>query len=212
MAEKNRVVLIIEALKSRYLSKGVWLEYKTPFQLLVATMLSAQSTDIVANRLTKSLFKKYRSIQGFSRASLSVFEKDIFSSGFYRTKSRHIIDASKKILSDFNGCVPSTMEGLLALPGVGRKTANIVLSNAFKKTEGIAVDTHVGRISQRLGFSASNDPKRIEKDLMGLVPLKYWLDLNHMLVAFGRSVCRSRNPLCKECLIRKLCLWKNKKT
>jgi endonuclease III len=207
---KDKITVIIKKLRFAYPAKGGFLKHKTAFQLLVATILSAQSTDITANKITARLFKKYKTIKAVSCARLSKFEQIIFQSGFYKSKARYIRAASRKILNDYNGRVPSSMNELLKLPGVGRKTANIVLSNAFKKTEGIAVDTHVKRIIRRLGFTRSSDPAKIEKDLLAIVPLKYWLDFNHILVNFGRVVCRSRNPLCKKCRIIKLCPWKDK--
>ncbi len=207
---KDKITITIKKLLSEYPAKGPFLKYKTAFQLLVATILSAQSTDIIANKLTARLFKEYKTVKALSRAGLSELEKIIFQSGFYKSKARYIRAASRKILNDYNGRVPSSMNELLKLPGVGRKTANIVLSNAFRKTEGIAVDTHVRRISQRLGLTGSNNPDKIEKDLLAIVPLRYWLDFNHILVNFGRVVCRSRKPLCGKCRIIKLCPWKDK--
>jgi endonuclease III len=207
---KDKITIIIKKLHSAYPAKGAFLKHRTAFQLLVATILSAQSTDITANRLTARLFKTYKTVKALSCARLSELEQIIFQSGFYKSKARYIRAASRKILNDYNGRVPSSMDALLKLPGVGRKTANIVLANAFKKTEGIAVDTHVKRISQRLAFSRSSNPAKIEKDLLAIVPSRYWLDFNRILVNFGRLVCRSRKPLCVKCRIMKLCPWKDK--
>jgi endonuclease III len=187
------------------------LRYKTPFQLLIATILSAQSTDITANKVASKLFKKYKGVKCFAGAKPNELEKDIYSAGFYKVKSKNIIKASQKILSMFKGRVPETMDKLLQLPGVGRKTANIILSNAFSKAEGIAVDTHVKRIARRLGITKNTDPDKIEKDLLRIVPKRYWLDLNHIFVNFGRLICRSRNPLCQNCVIEGLCFSKDKK-
>jgi endonuclease III len=210
MQRKKRTLLIIKRLKSLFPQNKTSLKHKNPFQLLIATILSAQSTDITANKVASGIFKKYKGIKGFSGAKLSELEKDIFSSGFYRAKSKNIIAASEKILSEFNGRVPNTMHGLLQLPGVGRKTANIILSSAFKKSEGIAVDTHVKRISRRLGFTKNTDSDKIERDLLGIIPRKYWLDFNYMLVDFGRKICKSKKPLCLRCGIEKLCRFKDK--
>jgi endonuclease III len=203
----NRISIIIRRLKGLYPSTAGSLRHNTPFELLVATILSAQSTDITANRLTRKLFEKYGDVRGFSRARLSELEHDAYSSGFYKMKSRNIINAAKKIVSDFKGKVPSSMDLLLTLPGVGRKTANIVLSTAFKKREGIAVDTHVKRISQRLGFTSNTIADKIEQDLLKIIPYRYWLDFNLLLVNFGRAVCKSKKPLCDKCILRDICTW-----
>ena len=210
MQNEKRIRFIIKRLKALTSHSKTSLNYRTPFQLLIATILSAQSTDITANKVTSSIFKKYKNAKGFAHAKLSQLEKNIYSSGFYKIKSKNIIAASKKILSEFSGRVPRTMDGLLRLPGVGRKTANIVLSSAFKNPEGIAVDTHVKRIARRLGFTQNADPGKIEKDLLRIIPRRYWLDFNYMLVGFGRSVCKSRKPLCSRCAIRQFCYFKDK--
>jgi endonuclease III len=210
MEKEKRILLIIKRLKSLFPHNKTSLKHKNPFQLLIATILSAQSTDITANKVAFKVFKKYKNVKGFAVAGLSELEKDIYSSGFYKTKAKNIIEASKKILSQFRGRVPDTMDELLKLPGVGRKTANIILSSAFRKAEGIAVDTHVKRIARRLGLSKNLNPEKIEKDLLKAVPRKYWLEFNYMLVRFGRSICKSRNPLCLKCGIEKLCCFKDK--
>jgi endonuclease-3 len=181
------------------------LAFGTPFQLLVATILSAQSRDELINKVTPGLFKKYPSVEAFAAASQSELEKDVHSTGFFRTKARSLIAASKKIVEDFGGRLPETMEELITLPGVARKTANIVLSSAFGKAEGIAVDTHVRRLSQRLGLSREHDPDKIERDLMALVPKKTWIDFNYLLVNHGRAVCHARKPECGICKLCELC-------
>jgi endonuclease III len=210
MQKEKRILLIIKRLESLFPQNKTSLKHKNPFQLLIATILSAQSTDITANKVTSKIFKKYKDIKGFAGAKLSGLEKDVYSSGFYRVKSKNIIAVSKKILSEFNGRVPDTMYALLKLPGVGRKTANIILSSAFKKSEGIAVDTHVKRISRRLGFTKHTDPNKIEQDLLRILPRKYWFDFNYMLVNFGRTICKSRLPLCYRCTLERLCHFKDK--
>ena len=181
------------------------LRYKKPFELLVATILSAQCTDERINKLTPGLFKKYKGPVAFAGANVAELEKDIRSAGFYRNKSRNIIGASQKIMRDFGGRVPENMEALLTLPGVARKTANIVLSSSFRKAEGIAVDTHVKRLSGRLSLSKANSPEKIEKDLMKIIPKKDWIDFNYLLVNHGRKICQARKPLCRECPLNHLC-------
>jgi len=202
---KDRIKPIISILRKKYPRPRTALLHKTPFELLVATILSAQCTDKRINKMTPALFKKYNTIAAFADAKQASVEKDIRSAGFYRNKARNIIGASKKILSDFGGRVPDSMEKLITLPGVARKTANIVLSSSFKKAEGIAVDTHVRRVSQRLRLSKEDNPDKIEKDLMALVPREDWLDFNCLIVNHGRNVCQARKPLCLECPINKLC-------
>ncbi|MBU1061213.1 MAG: endonuclease III, partial [Candidatus Omnitrophica bacterium] len=171
----------------------------------IATVLSAQCTDKRVNKITPGLFKKYKSVYDFSNAKQSILEKKIRSTGFYRNKAKNIIAASKRIVEDFKGKVPGTMQELVSLPGVARKTANIVLSSGFKKAEGIAVDTHVKRLSGRMGLSTEYNPGKIEKDLMRIVPKKAWLDFNYILVEHGRKTCKARGPLCRECLVSRLC-------
>jgi endonuclease III len=183
------------------------LDSEDPLQLLVATILSAQSTDPQINRITPALFKRYKTVRDYADADIEELEKYVHSSGYYRSKARRIRDACKKILSDFHGEVPDTMDGLISLPGVGRKTANIVLAHGFGKIEGIAVDTHVARVSQRLGFSASKDPERIEKDLLKLLPEETWGEVNHLLIDHGREFCKARKPLCTGCPVADRCAF-----
>lgn len=201
----GRIIEIIRVLRKAYPRSRTALSYDTPLQILVATILSAQCTDVRVNMITPSLFKKYRRASDFASASQSVLEKEIRSTGFFRNKTRNIIAASKKIVDDFHGEVPDAMESLLTLPGVARKTANIVLSSAFKKAEGIAVDTHVKRLAERLGLSKEKDPEKIERDLIIIVPGKDWLDFNYLLVNHGRAICQARKPLCPRCPIKRLC-------
>ena len=205
MALDRKVVKIIKILEEEYPNSKTELFYKTPFQLLIATILSAQCRDERVNKITPALFKRYRTASDFSDIKQSVLEKEIYSAGFYKNKARNIIAASKKIAGDFNGRLPSDMQSLISLPGVARKTANIVLSSAFKKAEGIAVDTHVKRLSFRLGLTEESNPDKVERDLMGIVPKKYWLDFNYLFVNHGRKVCQARKPLCAECCIKQFC-------
>ena len=201
----KRIRKIIKTLRKEYPKSRVSLKHKSPFELLISTILAAQCTDKRVNQITPYLFKKYKGAENFAKARQTSLEKDIRSTGFYRNKAKNIIAASKKIKKDFKGKVPSTMETLTSLPGVARKTANIVLSASFNKAEGIAVDTHVKRLSGRLGLSSEKDPKKIEKNLMKIVPFKDWLDFNFILVDHGRTICNARKPLCTRCVINKLC-------
>lgn len=202
---KQRIGEIIAALYKAYPRSRTALRFESPLQILVATILSAQCTDERVNQVTPSLFRKYRTPRDFASVDQKILEGEIRSTGFFRNKAKSIIGASKKIVEDFDGAVPDNMEDLLTLPGVARKTANIVLSSAFKKAEGIAVDTHVKRLSQRLGLSKENVPDKIEQDLMAIVPKKDWIDFNYMLVLHGRAVCPSRKPRCPECQLKHLC-------
>jgi len=182
------------------------LRFRTPLQILIATILSAQCTDRKVNEITPALFKKYSSAADFAAADRIELENEIRPTGFYRNKAKNIIKTCQKIEEDFQGAVPDNMAALITLPGVARKTANIVLSSGFKRAEGIAVDTHVKRISARLDLSGEKVPDKIERDLMKVVPKKDWLDFNYLLVNHGRTFCNARKPRCKECPIRHLCL------
>jgi len=202
---KERIGEIIRILRKAYPDSHTALSFKTPLQILVATILSAQCTDERVNKITPSLFNKYKTAHDFAKASQAVLEQEIRSAGFYRNKAKNIIAASKMIVDKFGGKVPDAMTDLISLPGVARKTANIVLSSAFKKSEGIAVDTHVNRLAQRLELSAETDSEKIERDLMEIMPRKYWLDFNYLLVNHGRAVCIARSPKCPDCLLQHLC-------
>lgn len=201
----DRVSDIVRILRKTYPGSRTALAFKTPIQLLVATILSAQCTDARVNKITPGLFKKYKSVKDFAGAKQSTLEQEIRSTGFFRHKAKNIIAASKKIVNDFGAKVPDNMRDLISLPGVARKTANIVLSSIFNKAEGIAVDTHVNRLSQRLGFSKQGNSEKIEQDLMRIVPREYWLEFNYLLVNHGREICKARNPMCPQCVINRLC-------
>ncbi len=203
--DQKRVSEIIRILHNAYPRSHTMLDYKTPFEIMVATILAAQCTDERVNKITPHLFKKYKDAYGFSKAKQDILEQEIRSTGFYRNKAKNIIASSRRIVEKFNARVPDTMSELITLPGVARKTANIVLSSGFKKAEGIAVDTHVRRLSQRLGLTREDNPNKIEQDLMRFVPKKDWLDFNYMLVNHGREICKARRPLCAECVLSKLC-------
>jgi endonuclease-3 len=202
---KDRVVKIIGILEREYPHSRTALAFEIPLQILIATILSAQCTDERVNRLTPALFRKYPDAEAFAKADRAELEKDIRPTGFFRNKAKSIIGAAAKIVSDFGGRVPDTMAELIRLPGVARKTANIVLSSAYRKAEGIAVDVHVKRLSGRLGLSKQENPEKIERDLMEIVPKKHWLDFNYLLVNHGRKTCPARKPKCPECKLAKLC-------
>ena len=204
-AKKKWALEIVRLLRKEYPGKGTALHFKKPLDLLVATILSAQSTDRQINKITLHLFRKYRTAADYARADREEFEREIRSAGFFRNKARNIIDAGRLLKEEFNGKVPRSMEELLELPGVARKTANIVLYNAFGVTAGIAVDTHVKRLSQKLGLSASNNPVRIERDLMELLPRRQWGPWNYLVISHGRRICLARRPLCGECVLSHGC-------
>ena len=203
---EKRIRDIIRILSQTYPNSRTALRFRTPLQILIATILSAQCTDRKVNEITPALFKKYSSAADFAAADRIELENEIRPTGFYRNKAKNIIKTCQKIEEDFQGAVPDNMAALITLPGVARKTANIVLSSGFKRAEGIAVDTHVKRISARLDLSGEKVPDKIERDLMKVVPKKDWLDFNYLLVNHGRTFCNARKPRCKECPIRHLCL------
>ena len=207
MATKKaeRALDIVSRLKQMYPKAKCSLDYTNAFELLIATMLSAQSTDVRVNIVTKSLFRKYPNPQAFAGASQVEMERDVRQTGFFRNKAKAVIAASKAIVEKHGGEVPRTMEELTALPGVGRKTANVVLGNAFKTAVGIVVDTHVARASGRLGLTANFDPVKIEQDLMKLIPQKEWTVFSHRLIQHGREICVARKPKCRECRLNPLC-------
>jgi endonuclease III len=192
-------------LQDEYPNAEPMLHFNNPLELMVATILSAQCTDKQVNKVTQVLFKKYLSVEDFANADLTELGKDIYTTGFYHQKAKHIIGSAQLILTEFNGKVPNTMEDLLKLPGVGRKTANIVLARGFDIIEGIAVDTHVTRLSQKLGFTRNSDPKKIEIDLMALARKEDLENLSMTLILHGRNVCIARRPKCGECVVNALC-------
>lgn len=201
----ERTAEIVRLLQKMYPRAKCSLDFETPLQLLVATILSAQSTDARVNLVTKTLFKKYGSAEAFARAKTDVFERDIKSTGFFRSKTKSVQGAARTIVETHNGQVPQTMEQLTALPGVGRKTANVVLGNAFGKPAGIVVDTHISRVSGRLALTRQSNPEKIEADLMKLVPQKEWIRFSHRMILHGRQICVARKPKCSQCLLNELC-------
>lgn len=201
----KRIGRIIGLLRERYPQPRTALEFQNPLQILVATILAAQCTDERVNRITPGLFWKYPTAAAFARADRTELEQEIRSAGFFRNKAKNIIGAARRIVEDFGCAVPDSMAALVTLPGVARKTANIVLSAGYGKAEGIAVDTHARRLSRRLGLSRHEDPEKIERDLLAVVPEQDWLDFNVLLVEHGRALCPARKPKCPECFLRRLC-------
>jgi len=202
---KTRIGDVLARLKRAYPEARCALDHENPLQLLVATILSAQCTDVRVNIVTRDLFKKYRTAADYAAANPEVFEQEIRSTGFFRNKTKSILGMANALVERFGGKVPQTMDELTPLPGVGRKTANVVLGNAFGKNEGVVVDTHVGRISQLLGLTKQTDAVKIEQDLMKLVPREEWTLFSHLLIHHGRAVCIARRPRCGDCVLADLC-------
>ena len=208
---KKRTQEILSRLDQVYTREyKCYLNYETPWQLLIATMLSAQCTDARVNVVTKDLFQKYDTLEKFATSSLEELEQDIRPTGFYHTKARNIIGAARKLVTEYHGEVPDTLEELTSLPGVGRKTANVILGNIYQKPS-VVVDTHVKRISTRLGFTREKDPEKIEYDLMKELPKDHWILYNIQIITFGRQICFARNPKCEECFLTDYCLEYKKK-
>ncbi len=208
---KKRTQEILSRLDQVYTREyKCYLNYETPWQLLIATMLSAQCTDARVNVVTKDLFQKYDTLEKFAASSLEELEQDIRPTGFYHTKARNIIGAARKLVTEYHGEVPDTLEELTSLPGVGRKTANVILGNIYQKPS-VVVDTHVKRISTRLGFTREKDPEKIEYDLMKELPKDHWILYNIQIITFGRQICFARNPKCEECFLTDYCLEYKKK-
>lgn len=201
---------LIEILKDTYPDATCSLDFTNPFELVVAVMLSAQCTDERVNKTTPSLFKEYNTPEAFSNINLSILEEFIHPCGFYKNKAKNIKACAQKVMSDFNGVVPKNMEDLLTLPGVGRKSANVILLEVFGIANGVAVDTHCKRISNRIGLSTQTDPSKIEEDLIRIFPKEYLKDVNHLFIWHGRNTCTARSPKCHFCTINKFCkTWNN---
>ena len=196
---------IVEALKRRYPDATCSLDFKTPFEMVVAVMLSAQCTDERVNKTTPDIFKKYSTPEDFANIDIELLEKLIHPCGFYKNKAKNIKACAKEIVRRFGGKVPQTMEELTSLPGVGRKSANVIMLEAFGKAEGIAVDTHCKRIANKMGLSKENEPEKIEQDLLKIFDKEDYKDINHLLVWHGRNTCIARNPKCKECPVKEMC-------
>jgi len=208
--DPRRVAAILAGLDAAYPEATCELNYANAFQLLIATILSAQCTDVRVNQVTQELFKKYTKPEDFAYASPTELEKEIRPTGFFRNKTKSIMGASKGLIEKFGGQVPRTMEEILTLPGVARKTGNVVLGTAYGITSGIVVDTHVIRLSQRLDLTRNDDPKKIEQDLMKVIPENKWIKFSHQLIWHGRRVCIARKPRCTECNLESICYSKDK--
>lgn len=205
MKTKKDTIEIIKRLKEYYPDATCSLDFATPFQMVIAVMLSAQCTDERVNKTTVGLFEKYGTPEKMANADIKELEKIIYPCGFYKNKAKNALACSKKIVEEFNGIVPDNMKLLQTLPGVGRKSANVVMLEAFHSPQGIAVDTHAKRISNRIGFSKESDPEKIENDLLKVVSKEYYYDVNHLFVWHGRKTCDSRKPNCSECPIKSFC-------
>jgi endonuclease-3 len=215
MKTKKEAKKTIEILKEFYPDATCSLDFKTPFQMVIAVMLSAQCTDERVNKTTPELFAKYGTPELMSKADIKELEKIVHPCGFYKNKAKNMKACSQMLIDKFGGQVPDNMEELQTLPGVGRKSANVVMLEAFHNPQGIAVDTHAKRISNRIGFSKETDPEKIEQDLIKIFPKEYYYDVNHLLVWHGRAICDSRKPKCEECPVKQYCdeykkLTKNK--
>ena len=205
--KKDEVVKIIDSLLKEYPNTKCSLDFNTPFEMLVAVCLSAQCTDERVNKITPALFDKYGTPEAMANAELKDIEELIHSCGFYKNKAKNLKLASQKIVSEFNGEVPHTIEELMSIPGVGRKSTNVIMLEAFGEAQGIAVDTHCKRISNRIGFSKETDPQKIEQDLLKVIPKSYWATINHLLIDHGRKICKAPTPLCSECPITDKCKY-----
>lgn len=204
---KNNIIDMIEILKNTYPDATCSLDFSTPFEMVVAVMLSAQCTDERVNKTTPYLFKKCKTIEDFANIDITELEKIIHPCGFYKNKAKNIKLCAKQVLENFNGIVPNTMDELLTLAGIGRKSANVILLEVFGIANGIAIDTHAKRISNKLGLSNKKEPEKIEEDLLKQFPYEYLKDINHLLVWHGRNTCTARNPKCENCTIKKYCKY-----
>ncbi len=208
--DPKRVAAILAKLDDAYPDANCELRHENPFQLLISTILSAQCTDVRVNQVAETLYKKYPDAKAFAYATPSELEMEIRPTGFFRNKTKSVMGASKAILERFGGEVPRTMEEILTLPGVARKTGNVVLGTAYGITSGIVVDTHVLRLSERLDLTRNDDPKKVEQDLMQVIPREKWIQFSHQLIWHGRRVCHARKPKCTECNLESLCYSKDK--
>lgn len=205
MNRREKIRLILQRLYKIYPHPGSALNYKTPWELLVSTILSAQATDKLVNTIAPQLFQKFKTVKDFANASLQDINKEISKINFHNNKAKSIKGAAQKIIEEFNGKIPDNMADLDSLPGIARKTANVILGEAFGKNEGIAVDTHVIRLSKKLGLTSNTDPVKIERDLMEIVPKNKWTDFSNLLINHGRNICTARNHTCKNCPLLDLC-------
>jgi endonuclease-3 len=202
---KEKTFEVIKRLRKEYPEPKSALNFRSPLELLVSTVLSAQTTDALVNKVTENLFKKYKTVRDYADASVEALQKDISSVNFYKTKAKNIQACARIIAESFNAKVPKTMDELTSLPGIARKTANIILSNAFGIDEGIAVDTHVKRVSYRLGLTKNEDPVKIEQDLIAMTPKEEWRNISHLLIFHGRKICQAKKPKHQECVLYDIC-------
>lgn len=207
---KKDAIKVVEILKNTYPDAKCSLDFKTPFEMLVAVCLSAQCTDDRVNKTTPSIFARFDSPEEFANADIKELEALVHPCGFYKNKAKNLKAAGQKIVSDFNGKVPNTMEELMTIPGVGRKSANVIMLEAFNMPQGIAVDTHCKRIANRLGLSNEREPSKIEQDLLKILPSEYYKDVNHIFIWHGRNTCTSQNPKCSTCPVRDYCKFYKK--
>ena len=210
LLSKEEILKVLDILENEYKDAKCGLDYDTPLQLTVSLILAAQCTDKRVNMIRPILFNKYPDVYSLANADKKELEKIIHSCGFYNNKAKNIIETANIIVNNYNGRVPNTMKNLTTLAGIGRKSANIILQECFDITEGIAVDTHVGRITKKLGLTNNSDPVKIEKDLMKSLPQKYWNKINHILVCHGRAICDAKKPKCSECMVKDICRENNK--
>lgn len=208
----KKIVEIIEKLKEAYPEAECSLDFSTPFEMAIAVMLSAQCTDERVNKITPKLFSKYNTPEDFNNADISEIEKEIYSCGFYKNKAKNIKLLAKTVIDEYGGEIPCRMEELVKLPGIGRKSANVIMLEAFNIPVGIAIDTHAKRVSNRMGFSNKKDPEKIERDLLKIVPKDYIKDINHLFVFHGRKICKSQNPKCNICPVNEYCKYFNSKS
>ena len=208
--KKSEAINILDILKTTYPDAKCSLDFTTPFELLIAVILSAQCTDERVNKTTPNIFSNYSTPEDFVKMPLETLEELVHPCGFYKNKAKNIKLTAQKLVDEFNGNVPETMEELLSLPGVGRKTANVIMLEAFNKPQGIAVDTHAKRLSNRIGFSKEETPEKIEKDLLKIFPYEYLKDVNHILIYHGRAICTARSPKCANCPINEYCNYYKK--
>ena len=208
--QKKDAVKIIEILKKEYPDAKCSLDFSSPFEMLVAVCLSAQCTDERVNKVTPELFRRMNTPREFANANIEEIEELIHSCGFYKNKAKNLKQAGIKIMNDFNGKVPQTIQELQTIPGVGRKSANVIMLEAFNMPQGIAVDTHCKRIANRLGFSSKDDPLKIEQDLLKVIPKEYYKDVNHLFIWLGRNICHSQKPECEKCVLKEMCKYKKK--
>ena len=208
--QKKDAVKIIEILKKEYPDAKCSLDFSSPFEMLVAVCLSAQCTDDRVNKVTPELFRRMNTPREFANANIEEIEELIHSCGFNKNKAKNLKQAGIKIMNDFNGKVPQTIQELQTIPGVGRKSANVIMLEAFNMPQGIAVDTHCKRIANRLGFSSKDDPLKIEQDLLKVIPKEYYKDVNHLFIWLGRNICHSQKPECEKCVLKEMCKYKKK--